>query len=162
MDSEILDIINDDDQVIGQAPRSECHRNPDLLHRCTHFTLKDTKTGNILLTHRPAEKKEDGGKFCFAGEHVLAGETFEDALIRGVQEEFGFTPTTWTIIGKQKFSYDQQSELGKMFLVNWNGEMLAWDKKDFQTLHWLKPKQDEFTQYDLGPITRYWVQEILT
>ena len=40
-DSEILDIVNEDDEVLGQATKAECHKDPKLMHRTVHFTLID-------------------------------------------------------------------------------------------------------------------------
>ena len=80
---EIFDVVNEKDEVIGTAPREECHSNPGLIHHTVHFTLIDRKKKRVFLTQRSFKKEHDAGKYCFLGEHMLSGESYEDALKRG-------------------------------------------------------------------------------
>lgn len=158
--SEIVDVVDSNDIVIGTATREECHRNSTLFHRCTHFTLYDRQNDRLLLTKRPHDKEGDAGKYMFAGEHVIAGETYETALQRGVKEEFGFLPTTWQLIGKSLFQYDTQSEFAQMYLVDWHNEPLNWSQNDFETIQWVSRNSAELLSFNLGNITRFWVEKI--
>lgn len=36
---ELLNVIDLNDNIIGQASRAECHQNPQLLNHTVHFTL---------------------------------------------------------------------------------------------------------------------------
>lgn len=47
---EILDIINLDDQVIGQSTREDVYAN-NHMHRIVHIIVRDT-SGNFLLQTR--------------------------------------------------------------------------------------------------------------
>lgn len=160
--SEIVDVVDSQDNVIGTATRAECHRDSTLFHRCTHFTLYDSQNEQPLLTKRPHNKEGDAGMYMFAGEHVLTGETYLDALQRGVVEEFGFSPTSLKLIGKSFFQYDTQSEFAQMYLVDWHNEPLHWGQNDFETIQWVPKNSAELLTFNLGKITRFWVEKICT
>lgn len=70
-----FDIVNEQDEVIGERTAVECHADPKLIHRVVHFTLVDKENKKILISQRSFEVKFDSGKWCFMGEHVLSGET---------------------------------------------------------------------------------------
>lgn len=162
MDQEIVDVVNELDEVVGQASREAAHKDPKLLHRCVHFTLIDVQTGNILLTQRGPNKKTDPEKYCFSGEHVIAGELYEEAVVRGTTEELGFVPTTWREVGTHLFTYPSHAEICKFFLIDWNSQQLIWSKDDFERLVWVPRIADAISQYALSETSAFWVAKILS
>ena len=87
--SEIFEIVDSNNYVVGAAPRSECHGNPALLHRAVHVVVFD-RQGRILLQKRSAGKDIQPGKWDSAvGGHLAVGETFEAAARREMGEELG-------------------------------------------------------------------------
>ena len=88
---EYFDIVDDDGNVIGCAPRHECHGNPDLVHRTVHVVVYHPD-GRILLQKRNMDKDIQPGKWDTAvGGHLDAGENFEMAVQRELAEELGVT-----------------------------------------------------------------------
>ncbi len=87
-DSEILSVVDDQDQVIGQRRRDDIHRL-GLLHRATHV-LVFRQDGQIFLQKRGLHKQESPGLWdsSVAG-HVDAGETYDACCVREVREEIG-------------------------------------------------------------------------
>ena len=87
-DSEILSVVDDQDQVIGQRRRDDIHRL-GLLHRATHV-LVFRQDGQIFLQKRGQHKQESPGLWdsSVAG-HVDAGETYDACCVREIQEEIG-------------------------------------------------------------------------
>ena len=85
---EYLDIVNDNDQVIGNAPRPEIYEKK-LTHRIVHVIVFND-TGEMALQLRSSNVK-----FCplhwstTVGGHVLAGESYEQAAKRECKEEVG-------------------------------------------------------------------------
>lgn len=94
---EILEIVDEDNKVIGQAPRLDCYKK-GLLHRAVNVFVYNSK-GEVFLQKRSAKK------FGFplywdlsCSEHVKPGESFKMAAKRGMQEELGITAEVVEII----------------------------------------------------------------
>jgi isopentenyldiphosphate isomerase len=155
---EMLDVINENDEVIGQATREECHKNPLLLHRTVHFTLVNQDTAEILMTQGSFLKTHDGGKYCVLGEHVMAGESFDAAIIRGFKEELGISVSQCKEIGTHKFVYDQQSELVKFYIADYHGETLTFPNDEIEGFEWVKLTQLHEWLGKVSDMTAYWLQ----
>jgi isopentenyl-diphosphate Delta-isomerase len=86
--SEILDVINESDEVIGQAERDEVHR-VGLLCRLIYVCFY-TEDGEIILQRRSATKKNDPGKLTTTvSGHVASGQSYIEAAVRETLEETG-------------------------------------------------------------------------
>lgn len=86
MTEEIFDVCDENDNVIGTAPRSEVHRCK-LLHRAVHIWVWNSD-GELLLQKRTETKDEFPGCFTSsASGHVDSGESYEAAAIRELKEE---------------------------------------------------------------------------
>jgi mutator protein MutT len=154
---EIFDVVNENDEIIGTATREDCHSNPKLIHRTIHFTLFDPSTQKILLTQRAFNLKFDPGKFCFAGEHILKGETYDQALVRGIQEEMGFTPASFVELAHHLFAYAQQSEFIRFFCAYWDQQPLIVDPREIIKTEWLTLSELKDQPFDYSEMARYWI-----
>lgn len=86
--SEILDIVNDNDEVIGQAERDEVHR-VGLVCRLVYVCFY-TADGRVILQKRSDTKKNDAGKLTTTvSGHVASGQSYLEAAIRETLEESG-------------------------------------------------------------------------
>lgn len=86
---EYLEIINENGEVIGLAPRSEIHGNPSLMHRVVHVLVFNEK-GDILLQKRSMNKDVAPGKWdTSVGGHVNPGEDLLCSAMREMEEELG-------------------------------------------------------------------------
>ena len=86
--SEILDIVNEQDEVVGQAERDVVHR-AGLLCRLIYVCFY-TPNGEIILQRRSLTKKNDPGKLTTAvSGHVAAGQSYLEAAVRETFEETG-------------------------------------------------------------------------
>lgn len=88
MAEEIFDVVNDADEVIGAAPRSEVHRR-GLKHRAVHVLVFNS-AGEVFLQKRSMLKD------CFPGVwdssasgHLDRGEAYDACALREVREELG-------------------------------------------------------------------------
>ncbi len=89
---ELFEIFDENDQPTGLAPRSECHGNPNLIHRTAHVVVRHPD-GRILLQHRSADKDVQPNKWDTAvGGHLAPGESYEDGARREMAEELGLSP----------------------------------------------------------------------
>lgn len=88
MADEIFDVVNERDEVIGRAPRSEVHAR-GLLHRAVHVLVFD-QHGRLFLQHRSMLKDMCPGLWdSSCSGHVDAGEDYDAAAIRELREELG-------------------------------------------------------------------------
>jgi isopentenyl-diphosphate Delta-isomerase len=89
MADELFDVVDEQDRVIGRAPRSEVHARK-LNHRATHILVHDD-TGRVFLQRRSLTKDTFPG--CWDSScsgHVDAGEDYEIAARRELGEELGW------------------------------------------------------------------------
>ncbi len=85
---EIFDVVDVDDQVIGQASRKEVHAK-GLLHRSVHILVFNSK-GELYLQKRSMKKDENPGYWdTSAAGHVDTGEDYEPCAHRELMEELG-------------------------------------------------------------------------
>ncbi|MBU0619299.1 NUDIX domain-containing protein [Patescibacteria group bacterium] len=86
---EIFEIVNKNDQVIGQATRQECHHDKSLIHRAAHLYIFNKK-GEVLLQKRSQTKDTYPGYWTASvSGHLDFGEAYEKAILREAQEELG-------------------------------------------------------------------------
>ena len=96
---EILNIIDIDDQIIGQATREAIYANKHI-HRIVHVIVRDS-SGKQLLQLRSAQSSYLPLHWSTAvGGHVHAGESYEEAAQREMQEEIGIENCELREIGK--------------------------------------------------------------
>ncbi|MFI9025036.1 NUDIX hydrolase [Streptomyces sp. NPDC053560] len=87
---EILDIVDEHDRVVGQAPRGEAYARR-LRHRCTFILARDAQD-RIFVHRRTAQKLVFPSHYdMFVGGVVGAGESYDDAALREAEEELGVT-----------------------------------------------------------------------
>lgn len=92
MSEEYLDIVNEQGDIIGSAPRRLCHGDPSLTHRTVHVVVQSSD-GRILLQKRSMDKDIQPGKWDTAvGGHLTLGESYEQAALREMAEEIGIHP----------------------------------------------------------------------
>ncbi|MFJ9710565.1 NUDIX hydrolase [Streptomyces sp. NPDC101234] len=85
---EILDIVDENDQVTGQAPRGEAYAR-GLRHRCVFIEARDA-AGRLFVHRRTATKLVFPSLYdMFVGGVVGTGESYEDAALREAEEELG-------------------------------------------------------------------------
>lgn len=88
---EMLDVVNANDEVVGQATRAEIHQR-GLQHRAVHV-LVFNRRGEVLLQRRSGEKDRHPHLWdSSASGHVDAGETYDQAALRELKEEIGLCP----------------------------------------------------------------------
>ena len=90
MSEEIFDVVNERDEVIGRAPRSEVHVR-GLLHRAVHVLVFNAR-GEVFLQKRSMLKDRQPGVWdSSCSGHLDSGEDYDACAVRELREEIGLS-----------------------------------------------------------------------
>ncbi|QPJ65948.1 MAG: NUDIX domain-containing protein [Candidatus Nitrohelix vancouverensis] len=85
---EMFDVVDAQDHIIGQATRREVHQK-GWMHRSVHIFVLNP-AGDLFLQKRAESKDENPGLWdSSTSGHVDAGEDYDTAAHRELQEELG-------------------------------------------------------------------------
>ncbi|MEV6565583.1 NUDIX domain-containing protein [Streptomyces kronopolitis] len=85
---EILDVVDENDQVVGQAPRGETYARR-MRTRCAFVLARDAE-GRIFVHRRTPQKLVFPSHYdMFVGGVVGTGESYDEAALREAEEELG-------------------------------------------------------------------------
>ena len=120
-EEEWFDIVTPEGKIIGKAPRSVVHGNPELLHPVVHVHIINSN-GELFLQKRSETKDVYPGYWDTAvGGHVSSGETIEHALHRESEEELGISMAKFRPLFRYVMRNDFESELVHGFLLRDDG-----------------------------------------
>ncbi len=112
---EILDIVNENDEVIGQLPKETIHASKRILHREIGVLIYNDQ-GKVLIQQRSFKKKFFPGSWTTtAVGHVPAGKTPEAAAHMELLEELGFD-TELKFVEKRKYDSGDHLSFGYLFM----------------------------------------------
>ncbi|MBU0762003.1 MAG: NUDIX domain-containing protein, partial [Candidatus Altiarchaeota archaeon] len=122
--TEYLDIVDDEDNVLGRAQRSECHERK-LTHRSVQFFIFDEQ-GKILVNRRSSNKEFFGGMWSIVlGGHVSSGQTYDEAVMREANEEANVTSTPFKMgYFKKRLVEEKENVMVYGFKVNGSLKLL--------------------------------------
>ena len=112
MSEEIFDVVNDNDEVIGQTPRGEVHRR-GLKHRAVHVLVFNAR-GELFLQKRSMKKDCSPGAWDSSSSgHLEVGESYDACAMRELGEEIGWRPSEPP---EKLLKIDACSETGQEFV----------------------------------------------
>jgi 16S rRNA (adenine1518-N6/adenine1519-N6)-dimethyltransferase len=115
---EIFDIVNDNDEVIGQLPRRIVHRDGHK-HRAVHVLVFDSR-GRIFLQKRSLAKDTFPGAWdSSASGHLESGEDYAACAVRELREELGWNAP---VPPRLLFKIAAGAETGQEFVWAWRCE----------------------------------------
>lgn len=139
---EILDIVDKNDVVIGQKLRAEIYQNNLHNFRTVNGFLIN-KERKLLILRRSATKRI----FPLAldvglGEHVLSGETYEEAFARGLGEELNLdiNKIIYRQLGYLSPYADKVSSFMKTYEIQIE-KVPKYNVNDFIEFLWLEPEK---------------------
>lgn len=154
-----LDIVNNDDEVIGSATAAECHSNPKLIHRVAHFTVVDGMAQKILISQRSPTVKFDSGMWCFMGEHLLQGDEYPAAVYRGINDELHLHQNEE--IGEwchTIFHQEQQTEFARFFVVYYKEGTIEPNPAEIAQVKWVTLEELSANKAQYSKMTNYWIE----
>ncbi len=104
MTPEYLDIVDEDNRIIGQEQRRSVHQS-GLWHRGVHVFLF-TPTRKLLVQQRSQTQDTFPGALdCSVSEHLRVGESYQAGAMRGLREELGLEALRLTRLLRLKMNY---------------------------------------------------------
>jgi len=120
---EMVDLVDEDDRVIGRAPRSEVRRRK-LLHRGAGVLCRNS-AGDVYVHRRTASKDVFPGMYdAFAGGIVASGESYEQAARRELAEELGVVGAELRPLVKQRYRGPDLQTWNVVFETVWDGPIV--------------------------------------
>ena len=120
---ELAVLVDEDDRVIGAAPRSEVRRRK-LLHRGTGVLCRNS-AGDVYVHRRSATKDVFPGLYdAFAGGMVASGESYEQAARRELAEELGIVGAELRQLARQRYSGEHLETWNVLFEAVWDGPIV--------------------------------------
>ncbi len=118
---EWFDQVDQNGKVIGKAPRSHFHGNPDFIHPVIHIHVFN-KQGRLFLQKRIESKDLYPGFWDTAvGGHVSSGENIHSAMLREAEEELGLNAAKAKPLFRYLMRNKWESELIHTFKIVDNG-----------------------------------------
>jgi len=111
MSDEVVDVIDEKDRIMGQAPKAGVHRQ-GLRHRVAAVLLQGVD-GKYLIPTASRIKAEAGLLYHSAAGHVLSGESYADSARRELQEETGLAADDLEYLGAFWFEKEYSSRTEK-------------------------------------------------
>lgn len=142
MADELLDIVDQNDQVIGQRTRSEIYSQGLSNFRVVNAFLINDK-GQLWIPRRSKNKRIF--PLCLdtsMGGHVETGEKYEEAFAREMMEELRIDTgrVLWQFIGALNPHHHETSAFMHVYLLRIN-EVPNYNRQDFIEYYWLTPQE---------------------
>ena len=120
-DEEWFDLVSEKGEIVGKAPRSAVHGNPNLIHPVVHLHIFNS-SGHLYLQKRAMSKDVQPGKWDTAvGGHIHSGEEVITALKREALEELGINDVIFQPLYSYIMRNNFESEFVHTFRMTSNG-----------------------------------------
>lgn len=156
--AEKLDIVNEEDEVVGVKTRKEAH-DEGLRHRSVMFFVFNHDE-NLLMTQRSEDKRFYPGYWSIVlGGHVTSGLSYEEALKKEMEEEIGVRGK-YKEMGGFKKDIEEEKENVKLFKTEVDPEKIELSTEEFKMARFISPDEieDIIKEKDFVPETK----EVLT
>lgn len=129
MPEEFLDLVDENDNIIGEVKISEANSNQNLIHREVAIFIFDDRD-RVLLQQRSFQKIHEPGFWTIAAAgHVTKGLTPIEAAHKELEEELGFD-TELKFIEKFRYGIPTESRFMSLYLGKYSGEKIIPDPKE--------------------------------
>ncbi len=140
-DLEILDLVNDQDEVIGQIPRSRIDHEGIHNNRVINAFIKNDR-GQLWIPRRVATKRSCPLALDVSvGGYVMSGETYDQALFRETIEEVRLDLQTvpYQLLAKFTPKDDGVYAFQQVYEIAYDADP-DYNQDDFVEAYWLFPE----------------------
>lgn len=160
---ELLDLVNENNEIIGEVWKSKANNDPKLIHREILVYLFD-KENRLLMQQRSFKKKVYPGVWAeTASGHVGKGEDPEAAAHRELIEEMGFD-TELKFFIKRILRYPNETHISYCYKGIYKGEKIEFQKEEVEQtrfttkdeLDGIYPDKDKIIEEETEWIKEIW------
>lgn len=160
---EILDLVNEKDEVVGEVLKSKANSDPTLIHREVIVYIFDAQ-GKFLVQQRSWNKKVYPGFWAeSAAGHVVKGELPEMAAHRELLEEMGFD-TDLEFVEKELVAFKNETHFAYFYIGKYDGQEINFQKEEIEQIRFvnqkefddLYPERDKAVEEAIARIKRIW------
>jgi isopentenyldiphosphate isomerase len=120
---EVCAVVDEEDKVLGEAPRSILHDGGKLIHRAVHVFVVNDK-GEIAVQKRSRKKDLYAGLYgSSASGHVEAEETYLKAALRELSEELPNVSGRLTRVAKFLVETEFEREQSVLYVCRFSGRI---------------------------------------
>lgn len=135
--TEIMDIINEQDEVIGKTSKENI-RKDNILHRGVTIILLNSK-GEILIHKRTANKDIYPSTWdVLCGGGVQSGETYDQAAERETREEVGIQNPRLKFLFKFRYKSETDNYWTQFYSCVYDGK-LEFQKEEIEKGYFVTP-----------------------
>ena len=137
---EYLDLVDENDNVIGKEDRNIIYKNNLRNFRVINIIIF-TSDNKIIVPKRSSNRRVFPNCYdCSVGGHVSSGETYEQVAYRELKEELGITNVKLEEIAYFR-PYDiDTSSFSKMYKLVYDGS-LNYDKDGIQEIFYMNKEE---------------------
>ncbi|MEX1112739.1 MAG: NUDIX domain-containing protein [Candidatus Andersenbacteria bacterium] len=134
-DDEVLDLVNEQDEVIGEVLKVKANQDPSLWHREVAVLLFDTDN-RLLLQQRSKKKIVQPGVWSVSCEgHVTKGMAIENAAHMELKEELGID-TRLLFIEKALLRAENETHFTNWFIGKYTGGEIVLEEEEVEQAAW--------------------------
>lgn len=109
-----MDIVNEQDEVVGQGEVEEIHQK-DLLHRSVHIFIKNHQ-GRFYSRQRSLKSPRYPGYWTTSiGTHVASGSTYKQTAYQSLKNKMGVS-CALDYIGKVRVHDEYENEISTLYV----------------------------------------------
>jgi isopentenyldiphosphate isomerase len=139
---EVLDLVNENDEIIGQMERGGVYENNLNNFRVINCFIKNSE-GKLWIPKRQTNKRMFPNCLDVScGGHVSTGETYEEAFAKEMSEELNIdiSKLSYKVLGRCNPRDGNMSAFMYVYEIESN-DSPNYNQDDFQSFEWLTPQE---------------------
>ncbi len=138
MHEEVLELVNEKDEVIGDVLKRVANANPQLIHREILVLIYESKEKrDVLFEHRSKNKTVDPLRWDGVAGHVTKGMNTKEAAEMEISEELGLHDLELKYISKELVHYPNETHFCSLFIAPYNHGTITLELEEVEEVKFL-------------------------